>query len=394
MAKSKFILLLLSFSLVTFFSSFAEDTLTITTYYPSPYGNYRELRAKRIAIGDNYIQGGTYDWEESDSDGGEIDYAADLVVEGNVGIGTTSPGVKLDVRGEYYGRHDAASETIMHLYQKNADGYGMYIRVDNNDTDKYALNVAPNSGTSALYVQNNGNVGIGTTSPSYGLDVAGTFGITSFGSHYISSGGTGVNSLKIRNTTSGTGNYSGLSVGNDSDAELFNILSFSSTYTTSGANIASGTRLENNATGGLTLVAGNPSGVINFFTGGETSAKQRMIINASGYVGIGTTSPAATLQVKGTMKVFGDWESKSTGTIYQASTDGFVVGYFTGTSGSSTLTGYTDANSSPVTLVVYDFPETDDRPCSFIFPVRKGDYWVVRASNGTAVVRWLPLGTS
>ncbi|MDD5519015.1 MAG: hypothetical protein PHV98_06665, partial [Candidatus Omnitrophica bacterium] len=68
----------------------AEDTLTITTYYPSPYGVYREMRSQRLAIGDNYIDNADYTWEESDGDGGEIDYAADLVVEGNVGIGTTA----------------------------------------------------------------------------------------------------------------------------------------------------------------------------------------------------------------------------------------------------------------------------------------------------------------
>ncbi|MFA5346456.1 MAG: hypothetical protein WC315_09320, partial [Candidatus Omnitrophota bacterium] len=46
---------------------FAEDTLTITTYYPSPYGVYRELRAKRIAIGDDYIDGANYTWQDTES---------------------------------------------------------------------------------------------------------------------------------------------------------------------------------------------------------------------------------------------------------------------------------------------------------------------------------------
>jgi hypothetical protein len=69
----------------------AEETITITTYYPSPYGVYREMRAKRIAIGDTYYDAAEIPWEEADADGGEIDYLADLVVEGNVGIGTTNP---------------------------------------------------------------------------------------------------------------------------------------------------------------------------------------------------------------------------------------------------------------------------------------------------------------
>jgi len=48
---------LLSLSLIPallFFSSplFAEDNLTITTYYPSPYGSYNETRANKMVIGD------------------------------------------------------------------------------------------------------------------------------------------------------------------------------------------------------------------------------------------------------------------------------------------------------------------------------------------------------
>jgi len=61
-----------------FFSlSFADETLTITTYYPSPYGSYSQLTADQIAIGSTY-RNPTY------ADG-------TLYVSGNVGIGTTSP---------------------------------------------------------------------------------------------------------------------------------------------------------------------------------------------------------------------------------------------------------------------------------------------------------------
>ena len=77
----------------------SEETLAITTYYPSPYGVYKELRSQRMAIGDAYYDGGLHPW---DTDGNllpdEISQGADLVVEGNVGIGTSNPiGAQLHV---------------------------------------------------------------------------------------------------------------------------------------------------------------------------------------------------------------------------------------------------------------------------------------------------------
>ncbi len=74
MALSLVMGLILSF---LYAACFAEESITITTYYPSPYGSYRQLTADQIAIGSAY-RNPTY------ADG-------TLYVQGNVGIGTTSP---------------------------------------------------------------------------------------------------------------------------------------------------------------------------------------------------------------------------------------------------------------------------------------------------------------
>ncbi len=60
--------------------SFSED-VTITTYYPSPYGNYNELTASTLSASTNT-------------------YLAYQAVANRVGIGTTSPQAKLDVIGD------------------------------------------------------------------------------------------------------------------------------------------------------------------------------------------------------------------------------------------------------------------------------------------------------
>ena len=80
------ILLLASYSFI-----FAqEESITFTTYYPAPYGSYQELRSDRVAIGSAYRDVTANPL----SDG-------NLIVSGNVGIGTNSPGpgIALDVVG-------------------------------------------------------------------------------------------------------------------------------------------------------------------------------------------------------------------------------------------------------------------------------------------------------
>jgi hypothetical protein len=99
--KIRLVLICVIVFLICVISIYAQETLTITTYYPSPEGSYREIRSTRMAIGDTWMNSATYPW---DTDGGapegtEIQQDADLIVEGNVGIGTTNPTEKLEVDG-------------------------------------------------------------------------------------------------------------------------------------------------------------------------------------------------------------------------------------------------------------------------------------------------------
>ncbi|MDI6758173.1 MAG: hypothetical protein QMD94_00630 [Candidatus Omnitrophota bacterium] len=67
---------------------FAEETITITTYYPSPYGSYRELTAHQMKIGSNYANAPVVAVNDS------------LIVQGRIGIGTATPNSTLDVAGD------------------------------------------------------------------------------------------------------------------------------------------------------------------------------------------------------------------------------------------------------------------------------------------------------
>jgi hypothetical protein len=149
------------------------------------------MRSQRLAIGDNYIDNPDYTWEETNGDGGEIDYLADLVVEGNVGIGTTNPVGKLTVFNEGVNPGTnaiAVGWNSSYYYTIGRDHYGggqlTFDGSHNASGGKFAFM--------------NGNVGIGTTNPTRKLEV--------YGSSYLTD---------MPTTSSGGDSLSGWGLGSD-----------------------------------------------------------------------------------------------------------------------------------------------------------------------------------
>ncbi|MFH1723935.1 MAG: tail fiber domain-containing protein [Elusimicrobiota bacterium] len=187
-----------------------------------------------------------------------------------------------------------------------------------------------------MVINTSGNVGIGTTSPSSKLDVAGTIKATSFSLNNETitswpSGGEGslwteLNSNVYRpsgNVGIGTatpesifhivknGNYSTLTSGPFGGGRTVVVQALEPAFTLSsdmnGAGMHTGTEA---AVGGMSFTHRGSSDYNNLRIGTRiggglyfvTSNADRMAINTSGNVGIGTTSPAAKLDVAGTVK--------------------------------------------------------------------------------------------
>jgi len=67
-----------------------SETITLTTYYPSPHGVYVELLTDRLGVGDN-------DGDGALNNGDIPTNTGEVWIDGNVGIGTTNPLCNLQI---------------------------------------------------------------------------------------------------------------------------------------------------------------------------------------------------------------------------------------------------------------------------------------------------------
>jgi hypothetical protein len=274
---------------------------------------------------------------------------------GNVGIGTTSPSEKLEVNGNINVGDTGGAATI----NFNASLYGalqlggtsmLSVNTGVSIGSSYVTQAAPANG---LIVE--GNVGIGTTSPAVNLDIlktggygfpvtsgttqtngkirigsTGTVGILDIGSGSTSQGGwlqstrsddlsQGYNLLLNPNggnvgigTTSpvsfGTNNV-GLTVNGSAGSHL--------TWQNNGTNVAFAYNVGNNF-----LIGSEQAGSATIFTSAGT---QRMRIDGSGNVGIGTTNPGAKLEIEGSSEPGIRLRETGGSNYYDIKTDGSIA---------------------------------------------------------------------
>ena len=86
--------------------------------------------------------------------------------DGNVGIGTTSPGAKLEVKG------DSLNNGAIYIKSYTTTDKTFELRIRDDTTSSYPLHIGPINSFDGININNNnGNVGIGTASPKAKLDI-------------------------------------------------------------------------------------------------------------------------------------------------------------------------------------------------------------------------------
>ena len=193
-----------------------------------------------------------------------------IVSSGSVGIGTTSPSSLLHVYGSSASplivERSSTSSNIGIRYKNASTSW--YSGLASNDNFAISFNDA-NLAAGLFHINTNGNVGIGTTTPSTKLEV---YNATD-DRHFLA-----------------VGSAPSLNLGNTNSAPLY--------YGTLGMATATNNFIQGSAAGDLALVnRGSISGSILFGIGSSTG-NEKMRITPAGNVGIGTTSPTAKLHIQ------------------------------------------------------------------------------------------------
>ena len=237
-------------------------------------------------------------------------YALTALTNGNIGIGTISPGAKLDVNGEVYVSPNTAGKNTFILSTNASNDARLLMRSD--VTTKVDIQA-----NGASYF-NGGNVGIGTSSPTANLHILGAVSGVSSNVPLLKLVGQNTNQEGIHITTTGNGSdFYALKIITGGNASAFNVMNSGNVgigTTTPAAKLhVSGAYphiiLNNPSAGSGASILFQDNGTAAGFIGHQNATNKlqfsstnasvaHMTIDSNGNVGIGTTGPASKLDVR------------------------------------------------------------------------------------------------
>jgi hypothetical protein len=232
------------------------------------------------------------------------------------GLETDSAGLTFD--GTNFATTGTATAAKLIPTGSSATGNGMYLPATN------ALGFSTN-GTNAVYIDASQNVGIGGTTPASNPKLSMYGGIRFMSTETAAATYTGIGSIvsdnvsistvgteKVRIDSSGN-----VGIGTSSPGYRLDVLSGDTT-----ASVGYAMRLRSNATATAATIqftnssVSTQNGTITVTDAGLMSFSGAVYINSSSNVGIGNSSPTAKLDVTGAVKVSGQLTVGPSGSIY------------------------------------------------------------------------------
>jgi hypothetical protein len=204
-----------------------------------------------------------------------------MVDTGNVGIGTLNPENALhlvtsttDVSQQLLVQNSSTGDSAIKF---NISGDTYSIGIDNSDEDKFKISYGNLGTNDRITIDVSGNVGIGTNTPTYKLDIDDNATIGA--GLRVTGGGTGTDFVTFIRDVGGSGTISFNAENSRPQIKFIGANTFAVGESGSSFVIADDTTL----------------------SAGGTSGTQRLVINSSGNIGIGTASPSIRLEVSGSI---------------------------------------------------------------------------------------------
>ena len=207
-------------------------------------------------------------------------------------------------------------------------------------------------GSEKLRIDTSGNVGIGTTAPQFKLDL--TYGDVTGPAMVISGGRTagGAPEILFKNSYWNTGNFGAASIVGADNGSAGGFIVFKTTTSGSGTSGVPTERMRIDSSGNVSQATGSYFlgngggfgwGDLSTYVGGTsatdfinfiTNNSERMRIDSSGNVGIGTSSPATKLQVSAGRTTL---NANNEAFALMVNNGSATNGYYIGSSGANTL---------------------------------------------------------